>query len=55
MKTGTRKPCEKKKCLVCNSERTTANVKMKVCGEVFEIQSGPLNFTIGKSAVPFEM
>ena len=41
--TGRCEPCGKKTCLVCNSIRTTTTVTTEVCGEVFKIQSGPLN------------
>ena len=33
----------KKTCLVCNSIRTTTTFTTEACGEVFKIQSGPLN------------
>ena len=36
-------PCGKKTCLVCNSIRTTTTSTTEACGEVFKIQSGPLN------------
>ena len=36
-------PCGKKTCLVCNSIRTTTTFTTAVRGEVFKIQSGPLN------------
>ena len=41
--TGRCEPCGKKACLVCNSIRTTTTFTTKACGEIFEIQSGPLN------------
>ena len=41
--TGRCEPCGKKTCLVCNSIRTTTTFTTEVCGEVFKIQSGPLN------------
>ena len=33
----------KKTCLVCNSIRTTTTFTTEACGEIFKIQSGPLN------------
>ena len=36
-------PCGKKTCLVCNSIRTTTTFTTEACGEIFKIQSGPLN------------
>ena len=36
-------PREKKTCLVCNSIRTTTTFTTEACGEIFEIQRGPLN------------
>ena len=36
-------PCGKKTCLVCNSIRTTTTFATEACGEIFKIQSGPLN------------
>ena len=41
--TGRCEPRGKKACLVCNSIRTTATFTTEACGEVFKIQSGPLN------------
>ena len=41
--TGRCEPCGKKTCLVCNSIRTTTTFTTEACGEVFKIQSGPLN------------
>ena len=41
--TGRYKPCGKKTCLVCNSIRTTTTFTTEACGEIFKIQSGPLN------------
>ena len=42
-KTGRCEPCGKKSCLVFNSVRTTTAFTTGACGEVFKIQSGPLN------------
>ena len=42
-KTGRCEPCGKKTCLVCNSIRTITTFTMEAYGEVFKIQSGPLN------------
>ena len=53
--TGRCEPCEKKTCLVCNSVRTTATFTTEACGEIFKIQSGPLNCNSEKSTIPFEM
>ena len=36
-------PRGKKTCLVCNSIRTTTTFTTEACGEIFEIQGGPLN------------
>ena len=36
-------PCGRKTCLVCNSIRTTTSFTTEACGEVFKVQSGPLN------------
>ena len=41
--TGRCEPCRKKTCLVCNSVRTTTTFTTEACGEIFKIQSGPLN------------
>ena len=41
--TGRCEPCGKKTCLVCNSIKTTTTFTMEACGEIFKIQSGPLN------------
>ena len=41
--TGRLEPCGKKTCLVCNSIRTTTIFTTEACGEIFKIQSGPLN------------
>ena len=41
--TGRCEPCGKKTCLVCNSIRTTTTFTTEACGEIFKIQSGPLN------------
>ena len=35
--------CSKKTSLVCNSIRTTTNFTREACGEIFKIQSDPLN------------
>ena len=40
---GRCKPCGKKTCLVCNSIRTATTFTTEACGEIFQIQSGPLN------------
>ena len=48
--TGRCEPCGKKTCLVCNS-RTTTTFTTEACGEVFKIQSGPLNCNTEK--VPY--
>ena len=40
---GRCEPCGKKTCLVCNSIRTTTTFTTEACGEIFKIQSGPLN------------
>ena len=42
MKPGN-EPCGKKICLVCNSIGTVTTFTTEACGEVFKIQSGPLN------------
>ena len=42
-KTDRCEPCGKKSCLVFNSTRTTSTFTTEACGEVFKIQSGPLN------------
>ena len=42
--TGRYEPCGKKTCLVCNSVRTTTTFTTETFGEVFKIQSGPLNY-----------
>ena len=42
------KRCGRKTCFVCNSVRTTATFTTEVCGEVFKIQSGPLNCNLEK-------
>ena len=44
--TGRCKPCGKKTCLVCNSIRTTTTFTTEACGEIFKIQSGPLNCVV---------
>ena len=41
--TGRCEPCGKKTCLVYNSIRTTTTFTTEACGEIFKIQSGPLN------------
>ena len=41
--TGRCEPCGKKTGLVCNSIRTTTTFTTEACGEIFKIQSGPLN------------
>ena len=41
--TGKCETCGKKTCLVCNSIRTTTAFTTEACGEIFKIQSGPLN------------
>ena len=41
--TGRCEPSGKKTCLVCNSIRTTTTFTAETCGEIFKIQSGPLN------------
>ena len=41
--TGRCEPCRKKTCLVRNSIRTTTTFTMEANGEVFKIQSDPLN------------
>ena len=41
--TGRCEPCRKKTCLVCNSIKTTTTFTTEACGEIFQIQSGPLN------------
>ena len=42
--TGRCEPRGKKTCLVCNSIRTTTTFTTEACGEIFQIQSGPVNF-----------
>ena len=45
-KTNETRRCEpfgKKTCLVCNLIRTTTTFTTEACGEIFNIQSGPLN------------
>ena len=54
-KTGRCELCGKKPCLVCNSIRTTTTFTTEACGEVFKIQSGPLNCNSEKSIILFEM
>ena len=46
--TGRCEPCGKKTCLVCNSIRTTTTFTTEACGEIFKIQSGPLNCNLEK-------
>ena len=46
--TGRCKSCGKKTCLVCNSIRTTTTFTTEACGEIFKIQSGPLNCNLEK-------
>ena len=46
--TGRYEPFGKKTCLVCNSIRTTATFTQGPCGEIFKIQSNPLNFNSEK-------
>ena len=41
--TGDSKPCGKGTCHVCDHIITTNTFTTKACGEVFKIQSGPLN------------
>ena len=41
--TGRCEPCGKKTCLVCKSIRSTTTFTTEACGEIFKIQSGPLN------------
>ena len=48
MKPGDVNHAGKKTCLVCNSIRTTTTFTTKACGEIFKIQSGPLNFNSEK-------
>ena len=40
--------CGKKTCLVCNSIITTTTFTTEAYGEIFTIQSGPLNFNSEK-------
>ena len=46
--TGRCEPCGKKTYLVCNSIRTTTTISSEARGEVFKVQSGPLNFNLEK-------
>ena len=46
--TGKCESCGKKICLVCNSIRATTTFTTEACGEVFKIQSGPLNYSSEK-------
>ena len=40
---GGSEPCEKGTCQLCDRIITTNTFTTKACGEVFKIQSGPLN------------
>ena len=46
--TGRYEPFGKKTCLVCNSIRTATIFTTEACGEIFKIQSGPLNYNSEK-------
>ena len=46
--TGRCEPCGKKTYLVCNSIRTTTTISTEARGEVFKVQSGPLNCNLEK-------
>ena len=52
--TGRCEPCKKKTCLVCNSIRTTTTFTTESCGEVFKIQSGPLDCNSEKVLYPLK-
>ena len=46
--TGGSEPCGKGTCQVCDHIITTNTFTTKACGEVFKIQSGPLNYNSEK-------
>ena len=41
-------PCRPRTSLVCNSIRTATTFTMEAYGEIFQIQSGPLNYNSKK-------